>query len=83
MILPALAVLAGLASLLVGASGLGWPPPEILWLIRLPRAVLAVLCGAALGASGASLQGLLRNRLADPGMFGFSGCASLGAVLAF
>lgn len=83
MILPALAVLAGLASLLVGASGLGWPPPEIFWLIRLPRAVLAVLCGAALGASGASLQGLLRNRLADPGLLGFSGCASLGAVLAF
>lgn len=83
MILVVLAGLAGGVSLLVGASGLGWPPPEIIWQIRLPRALLALLCGLALGASGASLQGLLRNRLADPGLLGFSGCASLGAVLAF
>lgn len=78
-----LAVLAGVLSLLVGAGGFGWPVPEIFWQIRLPRALLALLCGAALGASGASLQGLLRNRLADPGLLGFSGCASLGTVLAF
>ena len=78
-----LAAAAGAASLLVGAAGPGWPPADILWQIRLPRALLALLCGAALGASGASLQGLLRNRLADPGLLGFSGCASLGAVLAF
>jgi iron complex transport system permease protein len=79
--LPAAA--AFVASLLVGAAGFGWPAPDILWQIRLPRALLAPLCGAALGASGAALQGLLRNRLADPGLLGFSGCASLGAVLAF
>lgn len=81
--IAALALAAAAASLLVGASGLGLPAPEILWLIRAPRAVLAVVCGAALGASGASLQGLLRNRLADPGLLGFSGCAALGAVIAF
>ena len=35
--------------------------------LRLPRAVLAILVGGALGLSGAALQGLLRNPLADPG----------------
>ncbi|MCC7284122.1 MAG: iron ABC transporter permease [Acetobacteraceae bacterium] len=83
IVLPVLAAAGGAASLLVGAAGLGWPDADILWQIRLPRAVLALLCGAALGGSGAALQGLLRNRLADPGLLGFSGCASLGAVLAF
>lgn len=81
--IAALALLAGVASLLVGAAGLGLPDGAILWQVRLPRTALALLCGAALGASGASLQGLLRNRLADPGLLGFSGCAALGAVLAF
>jgi iron complex transport system permease protein len=54
----------------------------ILWEIRLPRAVLAVLVGAALGLSGAALQGFLRNPLADAGIIGVSASASLGAVLA-
>ena len=51
--------------------------------IRLPRTILAVLAGASLGLSGAVLQGLLRNPLADPGVVGVSAVASLGAVLAF
>jgi iron complex transport system permease protein len=54
----------------------------ILWEIRLPRALLAVLVGAALGLSGAALQGFLRNPLADAGIIGVSASASLGAVLA-
>ncbi|GAB0150552.1 MULTISPECIES: FecCD family ABC transporter permease [Marichromatium] len=49
--------------------------------IRLPRVVLAWLVGAALGASGAALQGLLRNPLAEPGLLGISASAGLGAVL--
>ncbi|MDR0441287.1 MAG: iron ABC transporter permease [Candidatus Accumulibacter sp.] len=49
--------------------------------IRLPRVALAVLVGASLGMSGAALQGLLRNPLADPGLIGVSASASLGAVL--
>ncbi|ASJ71825.1 FecCD family ABC transporter permease [Granulosicoccus antarcticus] len=49
--------------------------------IRLPRALLAVLVGSSLGMSGAALQGLLRNPLADPGLLGVSASASLGAVL--
>ncbi len=50
--------------------------------LRAPRTVLAVLIGAALGLSGASLQGLLRNPLAEPSLLGVSGGASLGAVIA-
>lgn len=49
--------------------------------LRLPRIILAILCGAVLGYSGALLQGLLRNPLADPGVLGVSASASLGAVV--
>jgi iron complex transport system permease protein len=51
--------------------------------IRLPRTLLAVLAGSSLGLSGAVLQGLLRNPLADAGIIGVSASAGLGAVLAF
>lgn len=50
--------------------------------IRLPRTLLAIVVGAALGMSGAALQGFLRNPLAEPGLLGISGGAALGAVLA-
>jgi iron complex transport system permease protein len=50
--------------------------------VRLPRAIAAFLAGAALAASGATLQGLLRNPLADPGVLGVSSAAALGAVIA-
>ncbi|WP_298675495.1 iron ABC transporter permease [uncultured Sphingomonas sp.] len=49
--------------------------------LRVPRTILAVLVGAALGLSGAVMQGYLRNPLADPGLFGVSSGAALGAVL--
>lgn len=49
--------------------------------LRLPRAVLAVVIGAGLGASGAAMQGYLRNPLADPGLFGIAPMAALGAVV--
>ncbi len=49
--------------------------------IRLPRALLAILIGAVLGLSGAALQGLLRNPLAAPSLFGAPQAAALGAVL--
>ncbi|MFQ5534626.1 MAG: FecCD family ABC transporter permease [Sphingomonadales bacterium] len=51
--------------------------------IRLPRAILAILVGASLGMSGAALQGLLRNPLAEPGIIGVSSSAALGAVITF
>jgi len=53
----------------------------ILAQLRLPRAVLALIVGAGLGASGAAMQGYLRNPLADPGLFGVAPLAALGAVL--
>lgn len=53
---------------------------EILWQIRGPRVVAAALVGAALGLSGAVMQGLLRNPLADPGVLGVSAVSALGAA---
>jgi iron complex transport system permease protein len=49
--------------------------------IRLPRAILGVAIGAILGLSGAALQGLLRNPLASPSLFGAPQSAAFGAVL--
>ena len=49
--------------------------------IRLPRAILASAIGAVLGLSGAALQGLLRNPLASPSLFGAPQSAAFGAVL--
>lgn len=57
------------------------PPGEVLWTIRLPRALMAALIGGGLGLAGAALQGLLRNPLADPGVLGVSAFAGLGAAL--
>lgn len=55
----------------------------IFWEIRLPRVILAILAGATLGLSGAAIQGLFRNPLAEPGIIGVSASASLGAVIVF
>ena len=54
---------------------------EVLLNIRAPRVALAVFVGAALGVAGATLQGLFRNPLADPGLIGVSAGGALGAVL--
>ena len=54
----------------------------VVWAIRLPRALAALLAGAALGMSGAALQGLLRNPLAEPGVLGVSASAALTATVA-
>jgi iron complex transport system permease protein len=86
-VLAAVAVLAFVASLLVGPAGIGLPgggdaARVIFWEIRLPRALLGALVGGALGLSGAVLQGYLRNPLAEPGLLGISGGAALGAVVA-
>lgn len=53
----------------------------VLWEIRLPRALAAMTVGLALGASGAALQGLLRNPLAEPGVLGVSAWAALFATV--
>ncbi len=89
LVLLALSAAAMAAALWLGPTPLAWPLASdpaartIVWEIRLPRALAAWLVGAALGLSGAALQGLLRNPLADSGVLGLSGFAALGAVLTF
>ena len=54
----------------------------IVWEIRLPRTLLAMMIGATLALSGAALQGFVRNPLASPSLLGTSNFAALGAVIA-
>jgi iron complex transport system permease protein len=51
--------------------------------LRLPRALLGCFVGFSLGLSGAAMQGLMRNPLAEPGIIGVSGAAAFGAVAVF
>ena len=60
----------------------GLASSDIVRSLRLPRAILAFLVGGSLAVSGASLQALVRNPLADPFLLGLSGGAGLGAVAA-
>lgn len=60
----------------------GSPDETIFFSLRLPRVLLAALVGMALAASGAALQSVLRNPLADPFVLGVSGGAALGATIA-
>jgi len=54
----------------------------IVWQLRLPRVLMAAIVGASLGSSGAAMQGLFRNPLADPYLLGVASGASFGATLA-
>ena len=94
--LAALTALLFIASIYIGRGGelladkfslISETDPDIARLVmmevRLPRALLGLLVGATLGLSGAALQGLLRNPLAEPGLIGASSGAALGAVLVF
>src|SRR5258705_4239105 len=89
--LAALIVLLAIVSLMVGPAALS-PREALAGLfggdgaaaivvrdIRLPRTLLAILIGATFGLSGAALQGLLRNPLAEPALFGAPQAASVGA----
>ena len=55
---------------------------NIIWEIRMPRAILGALVGGALGVSGAALQGLFKNPLVSPGILGVSSGAGFGAAVA-
>jgi iron complex transport system permease protein len=70
------------ADLLAALRDPAAPAGPIVWELRLPRAVLAFLVGGALGVSGAALQALVRNPLAEPYLLGISGGAGLAAVVA-
>jgi iron complex transport system permease protein len=78
------AVSVSLAGVIDALRGRGDPTAiAIVRDLRLPRVVLGALVGAGLGASGAALQGALRNALAEPYLLGVSGGAAVGAVIAF
>lgn len=79
---PVAAVVGVLAHKLGLSLQLPFEPQQeaVVWAIRLPRVLLAVLVGAALGVAGAAMQGLFRNPLADPSLLGISAGASLAAV---
>jgi iron complex transport system permease protein len=77
----------GLLAISDALLGLRWSSLElyeraVIVELRLPRTLLAMLVGAMLAQSGAVMQGLFRNPLADPGIVGVSAGAALGAVLA-
>ena len=81
-------VVALLAVALVGAAaaamllGVAATSPEVVWNIRAPRIVMAVIVGAGLAVAGALMQGSLGNPLADPALVGVSGGAALGTAAA-
>ena len=79
--------MVGLFALTQGAYSIGWKEvllssvndidKQILMTVRLPRLLMAILVGAALAVSGALMQALFRNPLADPGLLGVSSGASV------
>lgn len=74
---PPADVLAALASACRDRGGLA---AHVVCELRVPRLVLAMAAGCALAVSGAALQAVFRNGLADPGLIGVTGGATLGAV---
>jgi iron complex transport system permease protein len=96
IVLAAALICAAIAELVIGPAPISvgdalralWPwddggnqSIEIVQVIRLPRLLLGLCVGAALGICGAALQGLFRNPLADPTIIGVSGGGVLGAAL--
>ncbi len=83
--LSLVAVAAFLSAVVLGPAHVplaGLATSDIVRTLRLPRAILAFLVGGSLALSGAGLQALVRNPLADPFLLGLSGGAGLGAVAA-
>ena len=88
LVFAALSVVLGAVHMAPGdalRAALGFGDPmsvTIVRTLRLPRVALAALLGAGLGMSGATLQGAMRNPLAEPYLLGVSGGAAVGAVIA-
>ncbi|MGW7209058.1 FecCD family ABC transporter permease [Streptomyces sp. NPDC054837] len=66
----------------LGGGELDRVAESVLWNVRFPRIVLALLVGASLGCAGALMQGVFGNPLAEPGVIGVSSGAAVGAVAA-
>ncbi len=66
----------------LGGTELDRVAESVLWNVRFPRIVLALLVGASLGCAGALMQGVFGNPLAEPGVIGVSSGAAVGAVAA-
>jgi iron complex transport system permease protein len=81
LLLVSLSLCAGRVWIPLSALAAHDPRWTVIVELRLPRTLLALLVGAALGGSGAALQGYTRNPLADPGVLGISSTAGLGAVV--
>lgn len=81
VLLSGLSLMAGRVWVPLSAWQASDPRWAIIADLRVPRTLLGLLVGAALGLSGAVLQGYTRNPLADPGVLGVSSMAALGAVL--
>lgn len=77
-----LVLLALIALDLLAGNGFSVPSEAIFWKLRLPRMLTALAAGAALSLSGAQMQAIFRNPLADPHIMGVSGGAGLGAAIA-
>ncbi len=82
--LPSMLAVVGNQLGLPGFAGVALTPEQtaVVWHIRMPRILVGLLVGAALGVSGAVMQGVFSNPLADPGIIGVSAGASFGAVIA-
>ncbi|MEW6686249.1 MAG: iron chelate uptake ABC transporter family permease subunit [Candidatus Edwardsbacteria bacterium] len=74
-----LLLIVAIASLLIGPASFSF---SIVWQLRFPRLLLAILVGSTLAISGGALQGILRNPLADPYILGISSGAACGASFA-
>ena len=96
LVSPIIAIALGTANIsllevlaAIGHTATSWFEPvnhpnlsdRIIIELRMPRVLMAMVCGAGLAVSGAVLQSVTRNPLADPYLFGISAGASLGAIL--
>jgi iron complex transport system permease protein len=80
--IPLSATVGGFVEGLRGRGGSLGGAEAIVWNLRIPRVMMAMLAGASLGSSGAAIQGFFRNPLADPYVLGVAGGASFGATVA-
>lgn len=71
----------GWADIVAGVTGTTETMAQAVVAVRVPRTVLAVLAGAALGLAGAVMQGVTRNPLADPGILGVNAGAAMAVVI--